>query len=496
MVTLGSLIAAAIFLTTNAQNVRAQQWSTAANGNDIYKTNTAGNVGIGTTAPDGKFVVSSNTATLPSSSGLVRFAEADGVQTSVFVDAFNINGGYLLRRANTSAASPSAVQSNDLLGVLGASGYGTSAYSGTRARIGFGASENWTNSANGTFMTFNTTANGAATPGGTERMRIDNFGNVGIGTTSPGTLVGGLSLTGTIFQVRNNNSHAQLLLSAGAAGFVPDIKMENSDATATKRVFEALYDGANNLAKWRFANESTGAITQDNVLVLRNNGNVGIGIAPAYKLDVSGIVNATGLNVNGSPVNSSQWATSGTTITYASGNVGIGTPTPNSNFTLDVNGKTNVTGDLNATGTITGGNIVAKYQDVAEWVSSSEQIATGTVVVLDQTKSNQVITSTEAYDMRVAGVVSEQPGIALGESGADKVLVATTGRVLVKVDATNGPIHIGDLLVTSDIPGAAMKSEPFKVGGRLIHTPGTLIGKALEPLQKGSGKILVLLSLQ
>ncbi len=127
---------------------------------------------------------------------------------------------------------------------------------------------------------------------------------------------------------------------------------------------------------------------------------------------------------------------------------------------------------------------------------SSEQISTGTVVVLDTTKSNQVISSTQAYDTRVAGVVSEQPGIALGEGGQGKVLVATTGRVLVKVDATNGPIHIGDLLVTSDVQGVAMKSEPIAIGNRRIHTPGTLIGKALEPLENGSGKILVLLSLQ
>jgi hypothetical protein len=91
---------------------------------------------------------------------------------------------------------------------------------------------------------------------------------------------------------------------------------------------------------------------------------------------------------------------------------------------------------------------------------------------------------------------SEKPGIALGEGGANKVLVATTGRVLVKVDASNGPIHIGDLLVTSDIPGLAMKSEPITIGNRKMHMPGTLIGKALEPLAKGSGRILVLLSLQ
>jgi len=29
-----------------------------------------------------------------------------------------------------------------------------------------------------------------------------------------------------------------------------------------------------------------------------------------------------------------------------------------------------------------------------------------------------------------------------------------------------------------------------------MHRPGTLIGKALEPLEKGQGEILVLLSLQ
>jgi len=172
----------------------------------------------------------------------------------------------------------------------------------------------------------------------------------------------------------------------------------------------------------------------------------------------------------------------------ASGNVGIGTTSPG--YKLDVNGT------INSSSTITANNIVAKYQDVAEWVPSSEQLPAGTVVVLDSTKSNQVTSSSVGYDTRVAGVVSEQPGIALGEKSDNKVLVATTGRVKVKVDASKGAIHIGDLLVTSDIPSVAMKSEPVNLGGVQIHRPGTLIGKALEPLEKGKGEILVLLSLQ
>jgi hypothetical protein len=148
-------------------------------------------------------------------------------------------------------------------------------------------------------------------------------------------------------------------------------------------------------------------------------------------------------------------------------------------------------GDLSVSG-----NIAAKYQDVAEWVPSTQQLEPGTVVVLDVTRANEVIASSQSYDTRVAGVVSAQPGITLGEGGEGKALVATTGRVRVKVDASRAPINIGDLLVTSDISGVAMKSEPVEFAGRKMHMPGTIIGKALEPLAKGQAEILVLLSLQ
>ena len=84
----------------------------------------------------------------------------------------------------------------------------------------------------------------------------------------------------------------------------------------------------------------------------------------------------------------------------------------------------------------------------------------------------------------------------LGEAREGKVMVATTGRVRVKVDATSAPIRVGDLLVTSDKEGIAMRSQPLDLGGTPIHRPGALIGKPLEPLDKGTGEILVLLSLQ
>lgn len=165
------------------------------------------------------------------------------------------------------------------------------------------------------------------------------------------------------------------------------------------------------------------------------------------------------------------------------GKVGIGTSSP--------------TAALEVNGTITATSVIgAVYQDLAEWVPATSDMAPGTVVVLNREKTNEVMPSSSAYDTSVAGVVSAQPGILLGVAGASKEQVATTGRVKVRVDARHAPIRIGDLLVTSDQAGAAMRSEPMDVGGRKLHQPGTIIGKALEPLDGGTGEILVLLSLQ
>lgn len=165
------------------------------------------------------------------------------------------------------------------------------------------------------------------------------------------------------------------------------------------------------------------------------------------------------------------------------GNVGIGTFSPVV--------KLHVAGDVQVDG-----NLAAKYQDVAEWVQAPGPLTPGTVVVVDPQGRDQVLTASQSYDTRVAGVVSARPGLLLGEAGEGKVKVAQIGRVNVKVDASYGAIGVGDLLVTSPTAGHAMRSTPVDLGGTLIHRPGTLLGKALEPLKDGQGEILVLLTLQ
>jgi len=158
--------------------------------------------------------------------------------------------------------------------------------------------------------------------------------------------------------------------------------------------------------------------------------------------------------------------------------------------------KLKVYGAARFEGPVTGTNIQAHYQDLAEWVPAAEDLEPGTVVVLDQRTDNTVKASYKPYDTMVAGVVSLQPGVILGEAAPTKEQIATTGRVRVKVDASRGAIAIGDILVTGSVAGTAMKSMPVEVAGIEMHRPGTIIGKALEPLDAGIGEILVLLSMQ
>jgi hypothetical protein len=72
----------------------------------------------------------------------------------------------------------------------------------------------------------------------------------------------------------------------------------------------------------------------------------------------------------------------------------------------------------------------------------------------------------------------------------DEVPLAIVGIVPCKVTAQDGPIEVGDLLVSSSRPGYAMKGTDRS---RML---GAVVGKALEPLGKGIGVIQVLVTLQ
>lgn len=129
--------------------------------------------------------------------------------------------------------------------------------------------------------------------------------------------------------------------------------------------------------------------------------------------------------------------------------------------------------------------------------ASPEQVQPGLVVSIDPEAPGKLVISSQAYDHRVAGIISGagdiKPGVLMNQSssGPDgSHPVALTGRVYCWADASNGPIEPGDLLTTSNTPGHAMKVTNHK------KAQGAIIGKAMTELKQGKGLVLVLVTLQ
>jgi len=154
-------------------------------------------------------------------------------------------------------------------------------------------------------------------------------------------------------------------------------------------------------------------------------------------------------------------------------------------------------------------------QDLASLLEVSEAVDPGDVLVIDRSGSGMMRRAAEAADTGVVGVVAASPGVVLGMESpgrtpagqrpldpdaepedhepaaggpALRAPVAFSGIVRCKVDAGYGAVWPGDLLVTSPTPGHAMRDE--------MPLPGTVLGKALEPLEEGTGTIRVLVMLR
>jgi hypothetical protein len=162
-------------------------------------------------------------------------------------------------------------------------------------------------------------------------------------------------------------------------------------------------------------------------------------------------------------------------------------------------------GSVYCDGAFTGGGA-----DYADMLPVSESVEPGDVLVIGA--DGKLTLSTNARATNVAGVHSTKPGFVGGDPAAntdegdpeakalmsslpslvrdpdlERVPVAMAGVVPCKVSAENGAIKPGDLLVTSNKAGHAMRAD--------APSPGTLLGKAMEPLESGTGVILVLVSL-
>jgi len=148
-------------------------------------------------------------------------------------------------------------------------------------------------------------------------------------------------------------------------------------------------------------------------------------------------------------------------------------------------------GSVAADGTVRAASFETNSADLAEWVTVSERVEAGDVVAFDPTQHQSYRLTSFPCSSLVAGVVSSEPGITLGQDevgDSSRALLALVGIVPVKVMNEGGPIQPGDLLVSSSTPGHAMRwSGPDPC-------PCSLVGKALEPMTDESGMILVLLT--
>jgi hypothetical protein len=144
---------------------------------------------------------------------------------------------------------------------------------------------------------------------------------------------------------------------------------------------------------------------------------------------------------------------------------------------------------------ITGGSDLSEQFDVRARPGAEPK--EGLVVCIDASTPGALVVCDQAYDKKVAGVISGagdvQPGLLMGQAGSvanGEHPIALTGRVYVWADAANAAIEPGDLLTSGERLGHAMKVVDHDAA------QGAILGKAMTSLEKGQGLVLVLITLQ
>ncbi len=162
--------------------------------------------------------------------------------------------------------------------------------------------------------------------------------------------------------------------------------------------------------------------------------------------------------------------------------------------------KIELDGDYNGDGRvitdeveIRGGSDLAEHFDITD---DPQKIDAGCLVSIDPKVAGKLTITKNAYDTRIAGVISGAQGISSGMIMYEKGSIADgeypitlTGRVYVKASDLNGRILPGDLLTSSSIPGHVMRATKRK------KMRGAIIGKAMTSINK-EGFVLVLVNLQ
>ena len=231
---------------------------------------------------------------------------------AIAIDGYGAVGINLIgRRAQGTVAVPTAVQSGDNIFTLQGRGYGATAFAtGSKVDMRFFAAENWTDAAQGTYITLNTTPIGSTTRA--ERLRVTNVAITAappvVSTVTSGEAFSDISGTTSAISFRIKNTGADVYYGAEGSG-------------AGSYFTDSLAYGTVIYGTTSFQNIINGS-TKFTILA---SGNVGIGTkAPPTTLFVAGAV-ATGSYTDSSNYEYGSLISTAGALTLAANTLGTGT---------------------------------------------------------------------------------------------------------------------------------------------------------------------------
>ena len=512
----------------------------AFNVDDLFLGST-GNVGIGTTGPGAKLHVNGGGLKVVSAAGTVSAYLAGETTNGNFLSATKADGAYavhfytsgtntatdnILDIGNASGTKVMSLQYNGNVGIgttapnskLEVAGVGSFSLGAVGAPgISFNGDLDtgiWSSSAN----TLNLST------GGSERLRIDNGGNVGIGTTAPGYplhVIGNIltpdTMFGSVFTDYDNGNYFLNAFSDGGTSLVVDGNV-GIGTTAPGYLLEvagtAQFDSTVNFANGTtYKVDGSGNATFLDI-VATDTGNPGItvgnGSIGAIKIGSSTIIDnlTTYLGIDPDSDTTSEfqfqddgdfWSESGSLLSgVVDGASAVG-------FTLDTDNALSTYGSkllsVNNNGTekmyldkdgnlYVSGNIITGSGGYTLLVTnkSGDSVATRGLVVIDESNNSAFTTTTTPYSTGSFGVVV---GVGLGSTNDadgdgvcdadDKCIVAVNGEA--EVTAVNAATaNVGDYIFTSDTAGSSVTSGKQYDG---------LVGIVTDTSGSGSGYIKI-----
>jgi len=281
-------------------------------------------------------------------------------------------------------------------------------------------------------------------------------GSVGIGTSSPSQLLevnGAAQFTQSIV---STGSSAQYTSSSTTQTAPTAVQVRVSNTSNINNAMAQLYmtvNNSSNLTQRGYVGLSStagaaaytpslvfglqsGSSSYNERMRIDSSGNVGIGtVSPSFVLDVSGTIRSTAgyrfpdgtTQTTAYTGSSSQWATSGTSLNYTSGSIGIGNSNPST--ALDVSGVGTFGGNSTNGGlkiiSSTGGLITnLNSTGVGAWLTAQNLYGTNTVsgsLILDSTsnatKGNIILAPSGGF----VGLGTSNPAYNLDVSGSARV---------------------------------------------------------------------------